>query len=107
MRRFELTLKSRDNRPICIPLGYWPDILGQIGDKGAILVSGRKRIPSQPADMGYAEGGTSDSWKIPPHGELRGFIGYDQFGKADYIATLRNRRLLFSVPHAHICGLPW
>ena len=98
-RRFDIELKSFDERSICIVLENWPSSLGQLymGSDIATLQTVSGDIPARDANFGYCPGGCGEH-RIAPRGELRGFIAYSAFGDEDKIAAS---------PHKHLNYFPW
>lgn len=101
--RFDLTLISADDRPLCVSGGGWPDGLGHV-DWGSswVKLSSKSRIfPARDWDFGYCEG-KDCSHRVGPKGTLTGFIGYAEFGDPKEISALPDRRLLFETS-AYVC----
>jgi hypothetical protein len=101
--RFNLTLISSDNRPLCVSVGGWPDGLGHVdwGSSWVKLNSKGRIFPARDWNFGYCEGDNC-SHRVAAKGTLTGFIGYAEFGDPKEIAALPERRLLFDTT-AYVC----
>jgi hypothetical protein len=104
--RFELTLISYDDRPICLGYGGWPNSSGQIhwGSEWVKLESNGRFIPVHDENFGYCEG-SKCTIHVPPHKRLTGFIGYREFGEVEQISRLPDRQLHFD-PLVYVCRPP-
>jgi hypothetical protein len=102
--RFDLIILSHDDRPICISHGGWPDDSGHVdwGSQDVKVESRQRSFPARDWDFGYCENGECTT-RIPPHGTLRGFINYEEFGDPKEIAGLPDRRLIFETT-PHLCS---
>lgn len=96
LARFDLILRSLDDRPFCIEFQQWPNELGQVdtGSQRAHLRSGKHVYAARDENFGYCPACVI---KLPPKSTLRGFIAYKEFGKPSTIAALPSRRLDFTV----------
>jgi hypothetical protein len=94
--RFDLTLISYDDRPICLSRGGWPDGLGHVdwGSQWVKLRSKGHLLQARDWNFGFCEGDDC-SHRVAPKGILTGFIGYAEFGNPKEIAALPSRHLLF------------
>ncbi len=97
-RRFLLTLRSLDERPLCITFENWPDRQGHVhfGKTWVILRSHEGLYPARDENLGLCDG-EGCIIRIAPHSELRGFVTYAQFGRSDSIAALSGRRLQYLI----------
>ena len=100
-RRFALTLTSLDDRSLCILIYDWPSDGGEIhfGSSRVVLQSRGRRFPIKDVNFGYCldANGRICRIEIAPHKQLKGFIGYLQFGHSETIAQLPARKLHFQV----------
>lgn len=98
-RRFVVTLRSSDTRPLCVYRDKWPNRLGQLhfGSTWVSLTSTGGTFAARDTNFGFCGGGPSCFLRIPPCSVLSGFIGYEQFGDPNRIAKLRKRQLRFPV----------
>jgi len=103
--RFDLVMISHDNRPICISHGGWPDAAGHVdwGSQWVEVKSLQRKFPARDWDFGYCVDGECTT-QIPPHGSLKGFINYAEFGDPKEIAELPQRQLEFETT-PHLCNL--
>jgi hypothetical protein len=97
-KKFLLTLRSLDNRPLCMPFYKWPNRFGQVhfGSSWVRLESSEGTHAIRNENFGYCVG-PSCIIHIPPGSTLYGFIGYEQFGDPTVIARLSQRKLRFPV----------
>lgn len=97
-RRFLLTLRSLDDRPLCFGITQWPNRIGQLhfGSQRAVLNSAEGKFPARDENFGYCVG-EGCTIHIAPRASLRGFIGYAEFGKPKIIATLSKRQLHYKI----------
>ena len=100
-QEFELSVKNRGSRSVCIPEDYWPNARGQVvvGHNAVLsFVGGSLFAPS--ADFGFivCPHRQCSEIHVPPGGEVTAKIGYSVFGEASSIASLRERRLTFTLP---------
>lgn len=102
-RRFDLTLISSDQRPLCVSIGSWPDGLGHVswGSSWVKLKSKGGILSARDWDFGVCEG-KDCSHRIAPKGTLTGFVGYAEFGNPKDIAALPERQLVFETT-AYVC----
>lgn len=100
-KRFVIVLKSLDDRSLCLGIGQWPNELGQLdfGSTWVALKSGGHTYRPRDTNFGYCPG---CDIRVAPRSELRGFIGYAEFGQAAAIAALPERQLHFPVT-ASVC----
>jgi hypothetical protein len=100
-KRFVLTLKSLDDRPLCIHVEKWPNRKGQVhfGRTWVKLESAEHTYAARDENFGYCidESGKPCLLKILPGATLKGFVGYEQFGDPIVIANLAHRKLHFLV----------
>lgn len=100
-KRFLLTLRSMDDRPLCVPVEKWPNGLGQVhfGSSWVKLTSGRRVYPARDQNFGYCieDNGGPCLLVIKPRGELKSFIAYAEFANPRIISALPKRRLSFPV----------
>jgi hypothetical protein len=100
-KRFALTLKSQDDRPLCIYVEKWPNQKGQVhfGRTWVKLESAEDTYAARDENFGYCidDSGKPCLLKILPGATLEGFIGYEQFGDPIVIAGLTHRKLHFPV----------
>lgn len=98
LQRFELLLRSSDNRPLCMDVEQWPNQLGQVDWHGrrGVLHSQEGSFSAEDANFGFCPGGCGVI-KIAPGGEHRGFIPYSEFGDPKAIVRLQDRHLDFTV----------
>jgi len=94
LRRFVLTLKSFDDRPLCLNVNQWPNYFGQLhfGSTWVTLVSTEGKYPARDENFGTCIGPTCVI-HIAPGSTLTGFIGYREFGSPAKIAGLSRRQL--------------
>ena len=106
-RRFLLTLTSLDSRVLCIPVEKWPNIYGQLhfGASWARLESGGATYNARDNNFGYCidKNGGPCLIRLEPGANLKGFIGYAEFGAVSRIGALKTRRLIFPVI-TWVCG---
>jgi len=95
-KRFVLTLKSLDDRPLCLGIGQWPNKRGQMdfGSSWITLSSAERTYRPRDHNFGYCPG---CEIHIAPGSTLTGFIKYAEFGSPAAISALSNRRLHFPV----------
>ena len=100
-KRFVLSLKSLDDRPLCIYVEKWPNQKGQLhfGSRWVKLKSPNGTYPAKDENFGYCvdEHGKHCLIYIAPRSTLNGFIGYEQFGNPAVIEKLSRRQLDFPV----------
>jgi hypothetical protein len=100
-KRFLLSLKSLDDRALCIYVEEWPNGKGQLhfGSTWVTLETQARVYPARDENFGYcvSERGKPCVIRIAPRSELRGFIGYAEFGDSAKIASLHQRKLRFKV----------
>jgi hypothetical protein len=85
-QRFELTLSSRSERPLCLGMTDWPDEHGQIvlaGDNVSYTVNG---VTYPMRNSTAQDRGSAGVRRVEPRGSLTGFIGFDQFPAAAFAA---------------------
>lgn len=92
-RRFAITLHSTDKRPLCLPENLWPNKWGEVAFPWVTLetTSWETTLKPRPGNFGLL--GPEAVIRIEPGSTITAFIGYEQFGTADWIATLPNRKL--------------
>jgi hypothetical protein len=95
-KRFVLTLKSLDQRPLCIGVGQWPNAEGQLdfGSSWVTVESPEGTYRPRDHNFGYCP---DCEIHIAPGSTLTGFINYEEFGDAAIIARLSRRELRFPV----------
>jgi hypothetical protein len=100
--RFVISLRSSDKRPICIYRHMWPNAMGQLhfGSTWVRLESAQGAFAARDSNFGFCGGGPNCFLRIDPGDVLRGYIGYEQFGKPRTIARLKRRKLVFAVSPA-------
>lgn len=104
-RRFDLIIFSYDDRPICISYGGWPNEVGRVdwGSHDVKVKSQGKTFTARDWDFGYCMGDCMT--RIPPHGTLKGFINYEEFGDPKQLAELPDKKLEYeTLPH--LCTPP-
>jgi hypothetical protein len=104
LNRFVLTLKSLDERPLCLNVNQWPNYFGQVhfGSIWVKLVSNQGTYPARDENFGSCIG-PSCVIHIAPGSALTAFIGYKEFGTPAKIAGLSRRRLHLIVSPS-VCG---
>lgn len=97
-RRFEIVLKSYDEKTLCVQVDKWPNSAGllHMGADLATLRTARGLLPAHDDNFGYCPGGCGQH-RIGPHGELHGLIAYEAFGDPEELAEDPNKKLEFSV----------
>ena len=97
-KRFVVTLRSKDKRPLCLGIDQWPNRSGQLdtGSKRARLESAAGTFPARDENFGFCVG-EECVIHVAPGASLTGFIGYAEFGPPAKIAALPRRRLHFPV----------
>jgi hypothetical protein len=106
MQRFELTLRSFDDKPMCIHIQRWPNQFGRIhfGSSWVMLHSAAGVYHARDENFGRCVGPTCII-HIAPKGILRGVINYSVFGSALDVAALKNRRLQVNI-QPKLCTAP-
>lgn len=98
-RRFDVVLKSQEDRALCVSIEAWPSgngLLPTASDEVALLI-GQEKLPVRSELLSaYCPGGCGVH-RIAPHGELRGFIAYGAFGNETQLAADPSKQLQFSV----------
>lgn len=98
-RRFDVFVKSDDNRPLCIAKEDWPNTSGffTVERDGVFVESTSGVFPARsPLISAYCPGGCG-LHRIEPYGELRGFIEYEAFDDSVHFASDMNKKLRFLV----------
>jgi hypothetical protein len=97
-KRFLITLKSFDSRPLCLGVEQWPNVRGQVdtGSKRAKLESAKGTYLARDENFGSCLGDACII-HLAPRSSIRGFINYAEFGDPSVIATLPQRQLHFPV----------
>ena len=96
--RFDIVLKSNDDRFLCVNVEDWPDSNGSLMVDNAELslrVDGELRRARGKLMSMYCPGGCGEL-RIAPRGELRGFISYAVFDDPPRIASASSRELVFN-----------
>jgi len=103
--RFDLVIFSHDDRPICISHGGWPNEAGHVdwGSQDVKVESHGRTLAARDWDFGYCIGDCTT--RIPPHGTLKGFINYEEFGDPKQIAELPDKKLVYTIL-PHLCAPP-
>ena len=106
MQRFELALRSFDDRPMCMHIQRWPNQFGRVhfGSSWVVLQSAAGVYRARDENLGRCVGPTCII-HIAPKGVLRGFINYSVFGSALDATALKNRRLQVDV-QPKLCTAP-
>lgn len=94
-QRFDLRLVSTTNRRLCIGEHQWPNSLGQLHFASTdiyVIVAGVKYGVKE-RNMGYPEG----TLRIPAHGQLTGFLSFDEFDAGWRTNLDEGHRLVFPV----------
>jgi hypothetical protein len=96
-KKFLLTLRSLDDRPLCLDIEDWPNGSGQLhfGSSWVKLALPEGIHPARDENFGYCLGGCTIH--IAPGSALTGYIGYAAFGEPAAIAALSQRHLQFVV----------
>lgn len=77
---FKISLKSHDERKLCLTLEQWPSKNGLLsGSDRARLETPTEIIQAKGIDFGYCSGGCGKI-DIKPYSTLSGFISYSVFG---------------------------
>jgi hypothetical protein len=100
-RRFVLTLRSLEHKPVCLRYYQWPNSLGQVDDgpRRATLRSREGTYPARDHNFGYSVG-AGGTLRILPGSTLTGFVAYSEFGNPALVQKLTHRELHFNViPH--------
>lgn len=101
-RRFDVSLKSADNRAVCVSVENWPNSSGHftVEKDDTYLQVGPNRLPAKSKLMSaYCPGGCGKH-RVEPNSSLRGFISYEVFGDPENLAKEPQKRLNFPVsPH--------
>jgi hypothetical protein len=101
-RRFDVALKSNDERPLCLSGEDWPDSSGQFVFGSNAVALGIGDGTALPAKSGlllsaYCPGGCGRVHRIELKAELRGFVAYAAFGDATDVPTEPEKQLMFLV----------
>jgi hypothetical protein len=92
-RRFVIALHSMDKRPLCLPEHWWPNKWGEIGSPWVAPETSSWEGTLKPRAVNFGLLGPNNVIRIEPGNTITAFIGYEQFGTADRIATFRDRKL--------------
>ena len=92
-RRFVVTLRSLDSRPLCLDIENWPNQFGQLHYASSWVKVGSPEgiYPARDKNLGYCLG--ECTIRIAPKSALTGFIRYAEFGDPSAIAALSQRYL--------------
>lgn len=105
-KRFLMTLRSLDDRSLCIPVEKWPNRRGQVhfASTWVKLESSGRAYPARDENFGYCieKDGGPCLIRIEARAEIKGFIRYAEFGDPATIAALSERQLHFPVT-AWVC----
>lgn len=104
-KRFELVLRSRDDRPICLEVRRWPNRVGHVhyGNHWVILHTSKGIYRALDENFGRCIG-PECIMHIAPRKTLTGFIAYSVFGDEKKVAMLPNRHLEVDVKPV-VCAL--
>lgn len=104
-RRFDLTLQSSSDRPLCIEIEGWPNqgIMHYAMDH-VFVEAGAQRYPVALGNYGYCPGGCGTHY-IEPHAALTGFINYDQFSPDAFASETRRLVIAAPLPPVYFCSL--
>lgn len=97
-RVFEVELKSKAERPLCLPVEAWPNEQGHFttGYEAATLTTSAGLSQPRAAMTAYCPGGCGEI-RVEPGKKVRGAIAYSAFGDATAIASDPTRKLSFQV----------
>ncbi|WP_146095900.1 hypothetical protein [Xanthomonas arboricola] len=98
-RRFEVVLKSLDDRSLCVSKDSWPNIEGRftVEMEGVYVKSGGEVFFSQSNLMSaYCPGGCGEH-RIKPKSELRGRVSYESFSDSRKFENDTSKQLVLSV----------
>lgn len=98
-QRFDVVLKSHDDRALCVSTESWPSGSGLLptANDEIVVLTGQEELPVRSELFSaYCPGGCGEH-RIEPHGELRGFILYEAFGDAAKLAVDPSKQLRISV----------
>ena len=82
-----------DKRPLCLPEHWWPNKWGEIGSPWVAPETSSWEGTLKPRAVNFGLLGPNNVIRIEPGNTITAFIGYEQFGTADRIATFRDRKL--------------
>lgn len=97
--RFDIVLKSNDDKALCISTNGWPNSSGLFTTEreDVALETSAGVLPAKSALLSaYCPGGCGEH-RIGNKGELHGFIAYEAFGDAEKLAKDLNKKLKFQV----------
>lgn len=97
--RFDVVLKSHDDRALCVSIEAWPSKNGLFPTENddVVVLTGQEELPVRSElSSAYCPGGCGEH-RIEPHGELGGFIAYEAFGDTAKLAADPSKQLRFSV----------
>lgn len=98
-QRFDVSLHSDDDRPLCVATENWPNSLGYFSVENSevvLQIGNRTMTPKSPLSSAYCPGGCGFH-RLEPKGELEGFIAYEVFGDPAPIVVAEVKRLTFHV----------
>src|SRR5436305_1550704 len=80
-KRFNVTLTSLDDRPMCLHIQSWPNSIGHLhyGRHWATLHTSKGIYLAHDENHGRCVG-PSCILHIAPHGTITGFVSYEMFG---------------------------
>jgi hypothetical protein len=97
-KRFNLTLRSLDDRAMCMHIQRWPNRFGRVhfGQSWITMHSAHRLFRARDENLGRCVGPTCII-HIAPKGVLRGFISYSVFGGEHFVERLKDRHLQVDV----------
>lgn len=101
-QRFLITLKSLDDRTLCLRYFQWPNRFGELADGVDWVKLSFSAGARNPQAHGLAVDYGGGAIQIAPFSTLTGFIQYSEFGDPEGIRKLRQRRLVF-MPAPWVC----
>lgn len=102
-QRFDVTLTSKANAPLCLSKEAWPTAAGlPAGFDGATLTTSTGKKELLPTGSAYCPGGCGNV-RLEPGQLLAGMVPYAAFGDAPTIAADPSRKLQFVV-HPFVCS---
>lgn len=95
---FELVLRSEDDRRICVDVERWPNEVGAVhfGADFLRIVHDQGSTPAKEWNLGFCPGGCGVI-SLEPKREIRAIVPYAQFGDVEYIASLKNKKLVYEL----------